>query len=226
MVTTLAKTVKIICDSRELRSHVPSSLELLGATIEIVGNLEVADFVVSDRMGFERKTASDFLQDWITTRELFPKLIDLKLAYRKPILLLEGSITELFELRGIDPMKVQGCLFTIARMGIPLVETLNAKGTAMALYWFADHEQNNEHRIIQLHGKRSHFTPKQTSEYIVSAIPGIGRQTAIDLLQTFGDIEHISCAGIGDLMCIDGIGEKTACAIRNAMTENYNQVGK
>ena len=223
-MTEEQKQVMVCLDSRELRSGVPAELERLGATLQIEGNMEVADFVVSDRMGFERKTPPDFLQDWITNRELFPKLIDLKMAYHRPIILLEGYIAELFELRGIDPQKVQACLYTIARMGIPMIETINSAGTARALYWFADKEQNDDHRVIQLHGKRSHFTPKQTSEYIISAVPGIGRQTAIDLLTHFGDIEHISSAGISELMCVDGIGEKTACAIRNAMTENYNQI--
>jgi ERCC4-type nuclease len=216
-------TCKIFCDSRELKSGVPAHLEQLGAELQIESNMEVGDYVVSNRMAFERKTCSDFLQDWITSRELFPKLIDMKMAYHRSILLLEGYTAELFELRGIDPQKVQACLYTIARMGIPVVETINLAGTARALYWFANKEQNDEHHLIQLHGKRSHFTPKQTSEYIISAIPGIGRQTAIDLLIYFGTIEAISRAGISELMCVDGIGEKTACAIRNIVTENYNR---
>ncbi len=218
-----SKEVRICLDSRELKSHVPAELERLGVTLWIEGNMEVADYVVSDRMGFERKTCPDFLQDWITTRELFPKLIDLKTTYHRPILLLEGYIAELFELRGIDPQKVQACLYTIARMGIPMIETINSAGTARALYWFADKEQNDEHRVIQLHGKRSHFTPKQTSEYIVSSVPGIGRQTSIDLLTHFGTVENVMKAGIGELVEVDGIGEPTAVKIKNILTENYNR---
>jgi len=224
-MTEELKQVKVYLDSRELKSHVPVELERLGATLQIEGNMEVADFVVSDRMGFERKTPSDFLQDWLENRELFPKLIDMKLAYSKPILLLEGSITDLFELRGIDPQKVQGCLFTIARMGIPMIETLSPKGTAMALYWFADHEQNNEHRLISLHGKRSHLSRKGKMEYIVSSFPdcGVGRQTAIDLLCHFGSVENVVKAGVWELMDVAGIGEPTAIKIRAILTENYNR---
>jgi ERCC4-type nuclease len=216
-------TCKIFCDSRELKSGVPAHLEQLGAELQIESNMEVGDYVVSNRMAFERKTCSDFLQDWITSRELFPKLIDMKMAYHRSILLLEGYTAELFELRGIDPQKVQACLYTIARMGIPVVETINLAGTARALYWFANKEQNDEHRMIQLHGKRSSLSPKGKLEYIVSAIPGIGRQTAIDLLTYFGTIENIAKAGISELQEVAGIGEKTASAIRNAVTENYNR---
>jgi ERCC4-type nuclease len=224
-MTEEPKQVKIICDSRELKSHVPAELERMGATIEIVGNLEVADFVVSDRMAFERKRCDDFLQDWITTRELFPKLIDLKLAYKKPILLLEGYIDELYEFRGIDPKKVRACILTIARLGIPMIETLNVKGTAEILYWFADKEQNQDHHPIQLHGKRSQLSRKGKMEYIVSSFPdcGVGRQTAIDLLCHFGSVENVVKAGVWELMDVAGIGEPTAVKIRAILTENYNR---
>jgi len=218
------KEVRVVIDSHELRSGVPRELERLGATLQIEGNMPVADYVVSDRMGFERKTCSDFLQDWITSRELFPKLIDLKIAYPQSILLLEGYTAELFELRGIDPAKVQACLFTIARMNIPLVETINAAGTARALYWFASKEQNNEHKLISLHGKRSHLSRKGKLEYIVSSLPdcGVGRGTAITLLNHFGTVENIMKAGIGELVECDGIGEPTAIKIRAILTDHYS----
>ncbi|MDP2364149.1 MAG: ERCC4 domain-containing protein [Ignavibacteria bacterium] len=225
MTTEELKQVKVCLDSRELRSGVPAHLEQMGATLQIEGNMPVADFVVSDRMGFERKTCSDFLQDWITSRELFPKLIDLKMAYSHPVLLLEGYTAELFELRGIDPQKVQACLYTIARMRIPLVETINAAGTARALYWFGNKEQNDEHRPISLHGKRSQLSRKGKLEYIISSFPdcGVGRQTAIDLLCHFGSVENVIKAGLWELMDVAGIGEPTAVKIRAILTDNYNQ---
>lgn len=223
---TESKEVRVVIDSHELRSGVPAELERLGTTLQIEGNMPVGDFVISDRMGFERKTCTDFLQDWITSRELFPKLIDLKMAYPKAILLLEGYTAELFELRGIDPQKVQACLFTIARMGIPMIETINSAGTARALYWFADKEQNSEHRVIQLHGKRSSLSPKGKLEYVVSSFPDcdVGRGTAIDLLKYFGTIEALVKAGISELDEVPNIGEPTAIKIRNLLTQNYNQI--
>jgi len=41
------KEIRVLCDSRELKSHVPMELEKLGANIEIIGNMLVADFVVT-----------------------------------------------------------------------------------------------------------------------------------------------------------------------------------
>jgi len=177
--------------------------------------------VVSDRIAVEMKEATDYLNDWITNRELFGKLHDLKMTYSRPILMLRGYTGELFEARGIDPAKVQACIFTVARMGVPMIEVLNVAGAAQALKWYAEKEQNEEHRLIQLHGKRSHLNPQEQLEYIVSACPDIGRGTAITLLSHFGSIERIATAEIGELDDVPGIGLKTAEAIREIMTRKY-----
>lgn len=210
----------IVVDSRETRSGVPAELQKLGVEIDI-RELEVGDYVVSDRMAMERKTPEDLLQDWIGAKEFFGKLIDLRRAYRKPVLLLEGYQAELYELRMIDPYAVQGMLFTIARLGIPMIETLTTGGTAKALSWFADKEQSEKKRIVQLHGKRSHLTPSEQLVYIIAAIPGLGSQTSIALLQKFGSIEAVSTASTESLMEVDGIGKKTAEMIRDIMVRKY-----
>lgn len=213
----------IVFDSREQRSGVPAECERIGCEIVIVPNLLVGDVIVSDRTAFERKTAPDLLQDWLDNRELFSKLHDLKMGYRNPILLFEGYTSELFEIRGIDPIKVQACLFTIAKMGIPLIETINVKGSAIALKWMAEKEQNEEKRLIQLHGKRSFLNPKQQKEYVISSFPNcdVGRSTSIDLLNHFGSIEGVVTASYEKLQEVSGIGEKTAEAIRRLLTEKY-----
>lgn len=210
----------VIFDSRETKSGVPAECERLGCEVVIIPNLEVGDIIVSDRTGFERKTAPDLLHDWLENRELFSKLHDLRSAYRNPILLFEGYTEELFMLRGIDPAKVQAMLFTIAKMGIPMVETLHVKGSALAIKWFAEKEQLEERRLIQLHGKRSTLSPNEQLEYIVSAAPDIGRGTAILLLQEFKTIENIATASIEDIQKIKGI-DKTALKIREIFTRSY-----
>ncbi|MDP2362346.1 MAG: ERCC4 domain-containing protein [Ignavibacteria bacterium] len=213
----------VVFDSREQRSGVPQECERLGMEIVIVPNLEVGDIIVSDRTAFERKTAPDLLQDWLENRELFSKLHDLKRAYRNPILLYEGYNEELFTLRGIDPAKVQAMLFTIAKMGIPMVETLHVKGSALAIKWFAEKEQSEEKRLIQLHGKRSALNPKQQKEYVISSFPtcDVGTRTAIDLLTHFGSIDNVIRAGTEELMEVKGIWKVTAEKIRSLILEKY-----
>ena len=50
--------MKIVIDHRQMRSRVAEALGKLGADIEIA-TLEVGDYVVSDRVAFERKAVDD-----------------------------------------------------------------------------------------------------------------------------------------------------------------------
>jgi Fanconi anemia group M protein len=212
-----------IFDSREQRSGVPALCEGMGCEVIIIPNLLVGDSIVSDRTAFERKTAPDLLQDWLETRQLFSKLYDLKMAYRNPILLFEGYTSELFEARGIEPVKVQACLFTIAKMGIPLIETINPKGTAIAIKWMAEKEQLEDKRLPALHGKRSHLNPMQQLEYVISSLAdcNVGRDTSVALLSHFGSIEAITTASVEELDNVPGIGKPTAIKIREIMSRKY-----
>ncbi|MDL5501818.1 MAG: ERCC4 domain-containing protein, partial [Candidatus Methanoperedens sp.] len=82
--------VKIYVDKREIRSHVAHSLENMGAEV-ILRTLEVGDYVVSDRVGIERKTTEDFLSTFLDGRDLFGQISDLARAYRRPLLIIEGE---------------------------------------------------------------------------------------------------------------------------------------
>ncbi len=210
----------IVCDGREIRSGVPAELMRIGCEVIIIENMLVGDYIVSDRMAFESKVAEDYLNDWLRTRELFGKLSDMRRVYPKSILILRGYTGELFEASGCDPAKVQACINTVARMGIPMVETINVVGTAQFLKWCADKEQNDDKRLIQLHGKRSHLSKSAQLEYVVSACEGIGRGTAILLLDRFGTIERIASASIEEIQEIKGI-DKTAIDIREIFTREY-----
>ncbi len=213
----------IVCDGREIRSGVPAELMRIGCQVIIIENMLVGDYIVSDRMAFESKVATDYLNDWLRTRELFGKLSDMKRVYPKSILILRGYTSELFEASGTDPAKVQACINTVARMGIPMVETINVSGTAQFLKWCADKEQNEDKRAIALHGKRSHLSPRGKKEYVVSSFPdcNVGRQTAIDLLIHFGTIEKVITADSKQLQEVKGIGKPTAEDIRKLLTEQY-----
>jgi ERCC4-type nuclease len=119
--------MKIIIDHRETRSKVPESLQKLGAEIEIA-TLEVGDYIVSDRLAFQRKTVNDLFSTLLERRELFSQLNDMARSYRRPILILEGEYPFFFSGRRVSPKAIQGFLNTIALMRIPILYTLNEYG--------------------------------------------------------------------------------------------------
>lgn len=91
--------MKIVVDQREMRSGVAEALEKLGADVEIT-TLEVGDYVVSDRVAFERKTVDDLFATLLERQELFSQLMDLARSYRRPVLIIEGEDPFFFQAAG------------------------------------------------------------------------------------------------------------------------------
>ncbi len=210
---------KIIIDVRELRSPVAKELDRLNIDLQFE-TLPIADYILSDRVAIERKTINDFYDSLFVSKKLFSQLYDLR-QYDIPILIIEGYEAEMFTARRIDAKAVDGILNSIALMRIPVRYSIYPQGTSRIMASIAAKEQNEHKRNVSYHGKRSTLSMSEKLEYIVSAIPDIGVVIARDLLKYFGSIEAIAQAGIWELQEVTGVGEKTACAIRNMMTERY-----
>lgn len=185
--------MKIVIDHREMRSGVAEVLDRLGADIEIT-TLEVGDYVVSDRVAFERKTVNDLFATLLERRELFSQLMDMARSYRRPILIIEGDDPFFFTGRRLHPVAVQGFLNTIALMRIPTLYTLNEAETAQVISMIAAKEQGDRNRPFNPHGKRSRLSQSEAKEYIVSSLPGVGPVAAGNLLRHFGSVEKVMTA--------------------------------
>jgi ERCC4-type nuclease len=212
--------MKIFIDHREMRSRVADELIELGAEIEIT-TLEIGDYVVSDRVAFERKTVDDIFSTLLERRELFSQLMDLAKSYRKPILIIEGEDIFFFSSRMVNPKAIQGFLNTIALMRIPTLYTLNEAETAQVISMIASKEQNHKTRTFSLHGKRSRLSQIQMKEYIISSLPGIGQVASRNLLNHFGSVENVLTAPQEELMKVERVGSKTAKRIREIAGGRY-----
>lgn len=209
---------KVIVDSREMRSETVKILRELGANLE-VKNLEIADYVLSDRVAVERKTVDDFVDSLISDR-LFPQLLRLK-AYPRPILILEG---ENIYRRAVHPNAVRGAIATIvADFGIPTIFTRDERETAEFLYTIARREQEEKRREVVEHYGKTKRTLKEEQEYVVSALSGVGSIIAKNLLEHFQTIERIATASEEELMEVPKVGEKTAKRIRLLMSTPYSE---
>lgn len=212
--------MKVFIDHREMRSRVADELIELGAEIEIT-TLEIGDYVVSDRVAFERKTVDDIFSTLLERRELFSQLFDLAKSYRKPILIIEGEDIFFFSSRRMNPKAIQGFLNTIALMRIPTLYTLNEAETAQVISMIALKEQNDKTRPFNFHGKRSRLSQTEVKEYIVSSLPGIGQVASRNLLKHFGSVENIVTANREELMKVERVGFKTAERIREIAGGRY-----
>lgn len=212
--------VKIYVDKREIRSHVAHSLENMGAEV-ILRTLEVGDYVVSDRVGIERKTTEDFLSTFLDGRDLFGQISDLARAYRRPLLIIEGE--GLYSKRQINPNAIRGALSTVAiDFGVPVLFSKDEEDTAALISVIAKREQaDDQKKEINLHGAKSASTLPEQQEYLVSAISEIGPVVARNLLRHFGSVERIMTASREELMVVELVGPKTADRIREVVSGGY-----
>ncbi|RLI89422.1 MAG: Hef nuclease [Archaeoglobales archaeon] len=213
----------VYVDSRESNSGIAKKLNRLGLAIR-VQNLEVADYVVSDRVAIERKTVSDFAESIVNKdRDVFSQLIRLKKHYPRPVLIIEGD--GLYS--RLNPNALRGAIAAIAvDIGIPVIQTKNSDETAEFIALLARREQEVRKREVALHAGKTKKTLKEMQEYVVSSISDVGPIIAKNLLQHFQTIEKIATASEEELMEVPKVGRKTAERIRKLMTTPYSEADK
>jgi len=211
-------SVTVIVDHREIRSTVARLLEGLGIDVA-VRTLEVGDYVVSDRIAIERKSAEDFVASLID-HKLFAQISDLARSYDKPILILEGE--GLFSARKLNPNAIHGALMSIILdFGVSVLYTRDAEDTASLIKLIAKREQTDEKREVSMHGKKSSLLLSEQQEYVVSAITDIGPKMARNLLMHFGSVENVMKAEYAELVKVKLVGPKTAARIREVLESTY-----
>jgi Fanconi anemia group M protein len=184
--------------------------------------LEVADYLLSERVAVERKVSADFLQSLIDGR-LFKQLAAMKENFESPLLIIEGE--ELFDdNRKIHPNAIRGALASIAiDFAVPIIWTKNALETAEQLFIIAKREQLDEKKSVALRGKRKMHSLNEEQEFLVSGLPKVSTVTAKKLLKHFGSPEKIFAAPESELMKVEGIGEKMAKRIKQVLVKKYEK---
>lgn len=210
--------VLIFADNREFKSRVVKELALMDCIVK-PKQLEVGDYILSERVCVERKSMGDFLAS-IFDQRIFTQLKNLKNNFEKPILIIEGG--NLYSQRDVHPNSVRGALASIAiDYSVPILWTQNEKDTAGILYWIAKREQFKEERPISIRGERKPLTLKEQQEFLVAGLPAINTKIAKRLLNHFKSPEKVFKASEEKLKKVKGIGDKIAKNIRKILTEKY-----
>ncbi len=201
-----AQDYTIICDNRETASAVVRALSLMGVSLELK-QLPVADYILSERVGIERKSAPDF-NDSVKDGRLFNELFELKNNFVRPILILEGDP---FLNSNINQNALYGAITSIIlNLGITIYKTNNPSDSAMFIYQLAKKEQSDTKKEFKLRFDKKPIEITSLLEYIVAGIPGINALRAKNLLRELKSLQKIFNADIGDLMSVENIGKKIA----------------
>ena len=202
----------IIYDHRELRSTVPGLLALEGLQLQ-ERQLPVGDYILSERLAVERKSAADLVAS-IKDRRLWEQAERLKEAYPLVVLIVEGS-----EVR-FPPEGFKGALASVLTMGVSVLQTEDAEQTAE---WIARLARREDRGPRQARGaKRKSRDPDRLAEDVLASLPGISSRGAKRLLERFGTLSEVFAADEQALLQVAGIGAKRARELAGLFSRRHN----
>ena len=217
-VENLVEQIVVVADSRELGALVTRELAKLGALVKSE-TLQVGDFVLSDRVVVERKEVDDFASSIIDGR-LFQQAVNLRDAYAKPMIIVEGET-----LTGSGRVRPEAMMGAYASLlidyGIPIVWTQKPTETAQLMFAISRREQFQDRRKPRIMTVAKPRTIQEEQEFIISSLPNIDNTRAKKLLTTFHTPQRVFQASKEELMSVPGIGEKISEEIRRVVTTNY-----
>jgi Fanconi anemia group M protein len=193
------------------------SLEALGAEVEI-RQLEIGDYLLSDRLVAERKTRADFEASIVDGR-LFSQVAGLCAALPRVVVIVEGDAPEESRLSRAALLGAYSAL--ISDFGCALFFTRSPSATAEMLYALAHHEQVARSLAIPVYAKRKARSASEQKRAVVEALPNVGPALAEALLQYFDTVENVMSAPESELRQVEKIGGKKAAEIRKLLSTRY-----
>ncbi|WP_158613661.1 ERCC4 domain-containing protein [Sulfodiicoccus acidiphilus] len=175
--------VRIYVDVREKASGVPDRLGLLGVTV-IVRQLTVADYVLAEGVGLERKSVRDLASSVFDGR-LFDQAERLSESYRKAFLLIEGDLGLLeryvSNFKAIDLAVAS----VVADYDLRLVYSRDQEESAQILKKLAEKLQEGRASNISLHSKPKLSTLREKQLYLLQSLPNVGPKLSQRILDRF-----------------------------------------
>jgi fanconi anemia group M protein len=217
-ISSAAQPLLIRVDSRERSSPVPALLATFPDVTLSFAALPSADYLLSDDVAVERKTAADFVAS-ILDRRLFGQITRMKVLFPRAMLIIEGDLTQVPH--SIDMEAIRGALaFLTVREGITVLQLSDATETAAMLRIMARHAQERMGQPVSLREPRPQIEELYAA-YLVEGLPGVGPRRARMLLAHFGSPAAIMCAAAEELSKVPGIGKKSAQRIWQAVHAQY-----
>lgn len=213
----------IYVDSREASTKngqkIVKKINELGAKV-VIRKLDFGDFLIGEDVAVERKTIHDLVST-LTQRFLFDQIFNMKNAYPKAILLIEGYMGVLRKFRRITPEALNGALFAIVQANIPIVPTIDYQDTATFLVTAAKQQlkEGKVKAIIRHRPKAKNMQKKQI--YAVTGLPHVGPALAINMLKQFGSVRQVFNASKEEFKAVTGVGPLIASRIIEVLETPY-----
>jgi ERCC4-type nuclease len=215
--------ITVIADDRESKSEVIQFLSEMKNVSVGIKRLSLGDYLVDNRLVFERKTLNDFARSIVDGR-LFRQAIRLAGAKYKSVLILEGTAKDLSE-TGVSREAMQGALINISLLlGIPVLRSKMPFESACLILYAARQIRSITKGVFLRRGYRPRGKRKKQL-FILQGLPGVGSERASRLLDAFGSVEAVVTATGEELQSVAGIGKHIAEKIRWAVSDQIQPYG-
>lgn len=217
----------IIVDYREKGSGVPEELVRLGAPVRF-NVLDVGDYIVGGELCIERKSASDFVSS-VVSKRLFEQVRMLTEAYEKPILMLEGALSEALRFRKVGHPQVYGALAAVVSMGVTVLSTPDCFSTARVIYHLYRLSSGSSANLMREQNPVKSVERRGSSIEVVqlnmiASIPGIDVELARRILLHFGTPRRFFKAAPSELRRVEGLGRARIARIIEVLDTMHNPV--
>ncbi|NPA23682.1 MAG: hypothetical protein GXO23_05260 [Crenarchaeota archaeon] len=212
----------VYVDSREYRKaqDVIKELRRLGATV-VEKMLEIGDYIVSERVAIERKSARDFAKSIIDGR-LFEQAKNLRDKYEKPIIIVEGNLWRVEKHVNMNVNCILGALVSLlVRFNVTVLFSRDKSTTAYLIYDLAKMEQEKEKRGLKTYVTKKSLTLRELQVQFLASLPGIGQKRAEKILEEFKTPQN-ALTNVR-LWTRVGVPESTVFLIRKILQTPYSE---
>jgi DNA excision repair protein ERCC-4 len=205
--------LKITVDYREKASGIIDLLTKEDISVE-VKKVPYGDYIISNSITIERKTAKDLLISIIDGR-LFSQLSNLKKYCINPILLIEGNPykTDL----NFDNMAIKGALISAQVIWYVPVIYSRSKEDTKDIFMMIGRQDETYTDVIPLRGGYRPKKLKSKQLFILQGLPQVGPMLARRLIERFSSVSKVMNASIDELTEVEGIGKVSAEKIREVL---------
>lgn len=230
-------TIRIIADEREKNSQIPNLLKIMGIFVDY-DQLKVGDYIISSDVAIERKTVFDLINSVYDGR-IFVQCSDLTTHYSKPLIIVEGNITDLYKNDNNEDNdisipasntrsnfklivdKIRVAYDTLIKVSfdfkIPILYTPSIFYTAELLVHLASspYHEKSSGPLLKKIKKTNPLYIQQL--YVLTSLPGIGVKLATRLLEKFHSPINVLNASVADLARVPGVGNMRAEKIKKIL---------
>lgn len=205
--------MNITVDYREKASGLIDLFIREGISVEIK-KVPYGDYIISNSITIERKTAKDLLISIIDGR-LFSQLSNLKKYCINPILLIEGNPykTDL----NFDNMAIKGALISAQAIWYVPVIYSRSKEDTKDIFMMIGRQDETYTDVIPLRGGYRPKKLKSKQLFILQGLPQVGPMLARRLIERFSSVSKVMNASIDELTEVEGIGKVSAEKIREVL---------